>query len=63
MAINILSQNCIRKIMISVQNYSHMPISILTHFGKVLRDNFGPKSDVDVLVEFKEGYVPGLSHY
>lgn len=29
-------------------------------FGSVLRDDFGPDSDVDVLVEFEEGCVPGL---
>lgn len=29
-------------------------------FGSVLRDDFGPDSDVDVLVEFEEGHVPGM---
>ena len=29
-------------------------------FGSVLRDDFGPESDVDVLVEFQAGHVPGL---
>ncbi len=28
--------------------------------GSVLRDDFGPDSDVDVLVEFEPGHVPGL---
>ena len=32
----------------------------LALFGSVLRDNFGPKSDVDVLVEFEPNHVPGL---
>jgi len=32
----------------------------LSLFGSVLRDDFGPQSDVDVLVEFEPGYVPGL---
>ena len=32
----------------------------LALFGSVLRDDFGPDSDVDVLVEFREGHVPGL---
>jgi hypothetical protein len=32
----------------------------LAFFGSVLRDDFGPQSDVDVLVEFEPGYVPGL---
>jgi len=26
----------------------------------VLRDDFGPDSDVDVLVEFEPGHIPGL---
>jgi len=29
-------------------------------FGSVLRDDFGPSSDVDVLIEFEPGHVPGL---
>ncbi|OGP23887.1 MAG: nucleotidyltransferase [Deltaproteobacteria bacterium GWB2_55_19] len=32
----------------------------LSLFGSVLREDFGPESDVDVLVEFEEGHVPGL---
>ena len=32
----------------------------LGFFGSVLRDDFGPESDVDVLVEFEPGHVPGL---
>ena len=32
----------------------------LAFFGSVLRDDFGPTSDVDVLVEFELGHVPGL---
>jgi hypothetical protein len=28
----------------------------LSLFGSVLRDDFGPDSDVDVLVEFEEGH-------
>jgi len=35
-------------------------ISKLSLFGSVLRDDFGPKSDVDVLVEFEPGAVVGL---
>ncbi|MBI5841682.1 MAG: nucleotidyltransferase family protein [Chloroflexi bacterium] len=33
----------------------------LAFFGSVLRDDFGPQSDVDILVEFEEGYTPGLT--
>lgn len=35
-------------------------IRMLSLFGSVLREDFGPESDVDVLVEFEEGHVPGL---
>jgi hypothetical protein len=33
----------------------------LAFFGSVLRDDFGPTSDVDVLVEFEEGHTPGFA--
>ena len=33
----------------------------LALFGSVLRADFGPESDVDVLVEFEPGHVPGLA--
>ena len=32
----------------------------LSFFGSVLRDDFGPESDVDVLVEFDPEHVPGF---
>lgn len=32
----------------------------LALFGSVLRADFSPQSDVDVLVEFEPGHVPGL---
>lgn len=32
----------------------------LAAFGSVLRDDFRPDSDIDVLVEFEPGRVPGL---
>ncbi len=35
-------------------------IAKLSLFGSVLRDDFAPESDVDVLVEFEPGHVPGL---
>lgn len=35
-------------------------IAKLSLFGSVLREDFGPNSDVDVLVEFEEGYTPGF---
>jgi hypothetical protein len=33
----------------------------LSLFGSVLSSSFGPESDVDVLVEFEPGHVPGLA--
>ena len=35
----------------------------LALFGSVLRDDFAPGSDVDVLVEFQPGCVPGLAFF
>ena len=32
----------------------------LAIFGSALRDDFGPDSDVDVLVEFEQDRTPGL---
>src|SRR5437016_2691347 len=38
----------------------HNHISKLSLLGSVLRDDFGPHSDIDVLVEFDPLHVPGL---
>ncbi|MFN8498289.1 MAG: nucleotidyltransferase family protein [Anaerolineae bacterium] len=35
----------------------------LALFGSVLRDDFTPESDVDVLVEFEPGHTPGLAFF
>ncbi len=35
----------------------------LALFGSVVRDDFGPESDIDVLVEFEEGHTPGLDFF
>ena len=35
----------------------------LAIFGSALREDFGPESDVDVLVEFEPGHVPGLAFF
>ena len=35
----------------------------LALFGSVLREDFGPDSDVDVLVEFEPGRIPGLRFF
>jgi predicted nucleotidyltransferase len=36
-------------------------IQKLALFGSVLRDDFSADSDVDVLVEFEPGHVPGFA--
>ena len=36
-------------------------IKRLAFFGSVLRDDFRPDSDLDVIVEFEPGHVPGDS--
>ena len=36
-------------------------IKRLALFGSVLREDFGPDSDIDVLVEFQPGHVPGFN--
>lgn len=35
----------------------------LSLFGSILRDDFRPDSDVDVLVEFDPGHTPGLAFF
>jgi predicted nucleotidyltransferase len=35
----------------------------LALFGSVLRDDFSPDSDVDVLVEFEPGQTPGFAFF
>lgn len=35
----------------------------LALFGSVLRRDFGPESDVDVLVEFVPGHTPGFAFF
>ncbi len=38
-------------------------ISKLAFYGSVLREDFSPASDVDVLVDFKTGHVPGFAFF
>ena len=38
-------------------------IHSLAFFGSVLREDFDPHSDVDVLVEFELGHVPGFDFF
>ena len=35
----------------------------LAFFGSAVRKDFTPESDVDVLVEFKSGHVPGYQFF
>ena len=35
----------------------------LALFGSVLREDFGPESDIDILVEFEPERVPGLAFF
>ena len=41
----------------------HNHIRTLGFFGSVLREDFGPDNDVDVLVEFEPGHVPGFAFF
>jgi len=38
-------------------------IQKLAFFGSVLREDFKPTSDVDVLIEFERGHTPGLAFF
>jgi len=35
----------------------------LSFFGSAVRNDFGPQSDIDVLVEFEPGHTPGLDFF
>lgn len=35
----------------------------LSFFGSILRDDFSPESDIDVLVEFLPGRTPGFAFF
>ena len=34
----------------------------LSLFGSIIRDDLGPDSDIDILVEFKPGNIPSFFH-
>ena len=38
-------------------------VARLSLFGSILRDDFTPESDIDVLVEFRPGETPGLEFF
>jgi predicted nucleotidyltransferase len=52
-----LSQSVIGRI---ARTCRYWHIRRLALFGSVLRDDYGPDSDIDVLVEFEPGHVPGF---
>lgn len=35
-------------------------VARLSVFGSILRDDFGPDSDIDLLAEFEPGQTPGM---
>jgi uncharacterized protein len=35
----------------------------LSFFGSVVRNDFSPQSDIDVLVEFEPGHIPGFDFF
>lgn len=35
----------------------------LAFFGSIVREDFSPASDIDVLVEFEPGHTPGLDFF
>lgn len=35
----------------------------LSLFGSILRNDFNPESDIDVLVEFEPNHIPGLAFF
>ena len=47
-----------REVIVSLCQHYH--IQKLSLFGSVLRHDFRPDSDVDVLVEFQPGHTPGF---
>jgi len=38
-------------------------IRSMAFFGSITRRDFGPHSDIDVLVDFEPGYVPGFNFF
>jgi uncharacterized protein len=38
-------------------------IRYLAFFGSIMRDDFGPQSDIDVLVEFEPDHIPGYNFF
>jgi predicted nucleotidyltransferase len=47
----------------TIAEFRRHHIRKLAVFGSVLRDDFRPDSDVDVLVEFEPGHTPGFPFF
>jgi uncharacterized protein len=48
----------------AINNFCHRHhICKLALFGSVLRDDFRPDSDVDVVVEFEPDHIPGFAFF
>jgi uncharacterized protein len=48
----------------AVRDFCHRHhIQKLSIFGSALRPDFGPDSDVDILIEFEKGQTPGLGFF
>jgi predicted nucleotidyltransferase len=62
--VNELKQESIRGIRISRDELTafcrRRAIKSLALFGSILRDDFRPDSDIDILVEFQPGKTPGF---
>ena len=43
--------------------YQANHIKKLVFFGSYVRDDFSPQSDIDVLVEFEQGFTPGFRFF
>ena len=59
---NVLTVGCLTIPTGALHDFCHKHnIKRLWLFGSVLRDDFRPESDVDVLYEFAEGKTPGFA--
>ena len=38
-------------------------IRSMAFFGSITRQDFGPHSDIDILVDFEPGYAPGFNFF
>ena len=62
-AIALTRDEAIRRLQSVESEIRRLGVRRLALFGSVLREDFAPASDVDVLVEFEPGHVPGLAFF